>query len=76
VISKGATLGMAITDIKTEWVNAWDNGWGGEQWPLIMNLDGPADILAQITLVTYSPNDGGSYGQKATCRGISPMAIT
>ena len=54
---------MAITDIKTSWVNAWDDGWGGEQWPLIMNLDAPANVLAQITLVTCNPNDGGSYGQ-------------
>jgi hypothetical protein len=54
---------MAITDIRTEWVNAWDDGWGAEQWPLIMNLDGPANVLAQITLVTYNPNDGSSRRQ-------------
>ncbi|MGH3258295.1 MAG: hypothetical protein ACRDOU_23370 [Streptosporangiaceae bacterium] len=79
---------MAITDIKSEWMYAWDDGWGGEQGVLIMNLDGPANVLAQATVATYNPNDGGSYGQgyvqgyianghyvDATAGGTNPLPL-
>jgi len=52
-----------ITGLYFSGVGAWDDGWGGEQWFATINLDGPSNAVAQITIETYNPNDGGSYGQ-------------
>jgi len=54
---------MGIAGLYFVDVSAWDDGWGGEQWFLTINLDGPSNAVAQITIATYNPNDGGSYGQ-------------
>jgi hypothetical protein len=54
---------MAIAGLYFSWVSAWDDGWGGEQWFVTINLDAPSNAVAQISIATYNPNDGGSYGQ-------------
>jgi hypothetical protein len=54
---------MAIGGLYFSWVSAWDDGCGGEQWFLTINLDAPSNAVAEITIATYNPNDGGSYGQ-------------
>jgi hypothetical protein len=54
---------MAMAGLYFAGVSAWDDGWGGEQWYLTINLDSPSNAVAQITIATYNPNDGGSFGQ-------------
>jgi hypothetical protein len=60
---KEGIANMAVSGIMADWEYVWDDGWGGSQATFMMNLNEPSDVLAQITLCTYNPNDGGSYGQ-------------
>lgn len=47
---------MAVTGILAGWSSVWDDGDGGESGTLIINLETPSDVLAQISLHAFSPS--------------------
>ena len=75
--SRRRTRDMAITDIKSEWMYAWAiDGCGGEQGLLIMNLDTSRRMsLPRLPSPPTTPTTAAPTA-RATCRAISPMAIT